>query len=215
MMDTIHKPESVPKKATLINLGSNDEPIFNWVEYIGKFKTNGKIYPHIYGVKFYDRTGAVRTSYFENLDLRNNNKDIPFEDFRFLNFPAADDIKITNGLDTLILFSVTSDRDYDEVREGVVFKDINRVLKVGVKNKFISTKSLQANLKKASGNLYVLTLKGGTKIQYKLSSSCTEPPSELSFINTNDGKAFFLERTCYLELVNKEDLMKIKPDFVE
>ena len=76
-LDTIKKPAFVSSKATLIRMGSEQEPRLEWAEIIGPLVYKGAVYNHIIGVRYFWGANKIDTTYYENLELRNNPEGIP------------------------------------------------------------------------------------------------------------------------------------------
>jgi hypothetical protein len=69
---------------------------------------------------------------------------------------------------------------------------------------------LKCNLEKTGKARYVLRLLDGTEVLYKLSGSCTDEPQTVSFIDIDSGNILFVQKHCFLELVDKNELYKLK-----
>ncbi len=83
--------------ATLLNYGSDVEPIMVWADYIGSLSKKGKVYSHIHGVQyFYEKAGKKDTVYYENIGLRNNTKSFDFKNCSILNYPGDATIQVSN-----------------------------------------------------------------------------------------------------------------------
>ena len=50
--DSLQIPTGMSKNATLLNLGSDVEPILAWADYIGMLHKEGISYSHIHGVRY-------------------------------------------------------------------------------------------------------------------------------------------------------------------
>jgi hypothetical protein len=209
--DTISKPKGMSARAKLLNLGSEEEPVFSWVEYVGPLKKNGIVYDHIIGFKYHFTSGIEEINYYENLNGRNSNETFNSKDYGLVEFPYSGNIKVVNKGDSLFFFQVLTDHKSDEVYNDLRITRMRTVEKVK-DGSILSSEELQCNLKHETGDQYLLTMRDGTKIPYRLNLRCKSIPSEVSFLSRGDGRIYFIERSCFLELTNKKDLSKLKTD---
>lgn len=208
--DSLSRPPNISEFATLLNFGSEDEKIFVWADPIGPLIYNEKEYPHIQGVKFYYVT-AKQTSvlYYENFKLRNDNKKWDFRNSKILNYPGDATLELTNGNDTLLVFWVLETREFERVYNGILFKGMPTIYPNWA-NQYAADVMMEFNIVRNDTSTYILTVTDGTKIAYKLCSRCDKLPQMVSFLNRKDGRIYFIEKECYLELVNKEDVKKFQ-----
>lgn len=209
--DTVKRPASVSRGATLINLGFDDTPVFMWVEYSGKLNLNNKTYPHIYGFKYFDAQGKfLYARYYENMEIRNGTKEFDATpQIEISPFPGDATIHGSNGKDSLLFFHVIESSEFKRIYEGVEYVDMPAVyLETRYGNGFVSDEDVEFNIRKEK-DIYTVTFTG-TAIPFKLCSACKTEPSKVSFLNEQEGRIYFVERECYLEPVNSEDLKKIQ-----
>jgi hypothetical protein len=208
--DTIKRPINISQQATLVNLGFDDMPVYFWVEYAGKLNIAGKQYPHIYGFNYFDILGKLLyTRYYENMDIRNSKKEFDATHSKILPYPGDATVQISNGTDSLLFFHVLESdefkRNYKDIEyirmPAIYFERING-------NGFVSDYDVEFNMKK-EGDIYTITFTG-VPLPFRLCSACKTEPTKVSFINLYEGKIYFIEKECYLEPVNKEDLRKIQ-----
>ncbi len=207
--DTLQKPAYMTGHAALLNYGSDDEPIMVWADYIGLLSKEGKVYSHIHGIQYFYVKAAVRdTFYYENLDLRNNIQVFDFKDFRILNYPGEATVQISNKKDSLLLFAVLESDEFSRTHKGVEFKRMPTIALNN--NRYMADVQMEFNLKKVKEGRYELTLSDTSKVQYKACSNCNITNQEISFLNRQDGRIYFVKQDYYLELVNKEDVKKFQ-----
>jgi hypothetical protein len=88
------------------------------------------------------------------------------------------------------------------------FADSKALETITFPNGFVSDEDIEFNIKKEMDiNTVTFT---GTAILFKLCSACKTEPSKVSFLNEQEGRIYFVERECYLEPVNSDDLKKIR-----
>ena len=210
VQDSLKRPTGVSKKATLINLGSEDMPVYQWVEYVGKLNHDNKPHPHIYGFRFFDAKGKVlSTAYYENMKIRSGSKDFDASDCKILPYPGDATIEVTNGADTLLFFHVLESDEFKRTYNGIEYVRMPAVYyETNYNTGFTSDEDVEFNVKKDK-DIYTVTFTG-TPIAFKLCSACKTEPSKVSFLNEQEGRIYFVEKDCYLELVNSEDIQKIQ-----
>jgi hypothetical protein len=208
-LDSVKRPVGVSLKATLINLGSEDLPVYQWVDYGGKLKYQGKEYPHIYGFKYFDHEGKLlSTTYYENMEIRNGLKAFDAFNSKVRPHPGDATIEVSNANDTLLFFHVLETDEFKRVYDGIEYKRMPAVyFETDYDIGFTSDEDIEFNVKK-DNEKYILTFTG-LAVPFKLCSSCKEEPSKFSFLNGQEGRIYFIEKQCYLELMNSEDLKKI------
>ena len=211
--DTLKRPPFVSGQAKLLRFGSAQEPRMVWAEYIGPLKKNDKVFDHICMIKYY-YTDPVRidTVFYENLEIRNGKINPDWREYKIENDQIDEGtVSITNGKDTVDLFSVLKTDKFDEEYNGIKFTHMPSVREVG-KGSIIATGLVEYNLKQENGNQYLLTLRNGAKIPYQLCAGCKGALEDISFMNREDGRIYLIERSCYLELVNREDAVLLKKE---
>jgi hypothetical protein len=210
MKDTLKRPVNVSKHATLINLGFEDLPVYMWVEYSGKLKQNGQTYPHIYEFQYFDKDGKLsHIEYYENMQIRSGNKDFDASQSKVLPFPGDATIQVSNGHDSLLFFHVLESEEFRRSYNGIEYIRMPTVyLETQYGNGTVSHEDVEFNIRKEM-DFYTVTFTGSA-IPFKLCSACKTEPTKVSFLNEQEGRIYFVEKECYLELVNSEDIMKIQ-----
>lgn len=208
--DTLKRPANVSRHATLINLGFGDSPVYQWVEYSGKLNLNGKAYPHIYEFKYFDSNGKfLYTQHYENIEIRNGNKDFDATNCKVVPYPGDATIQVINDVDTLLFFHVLESDELKRTYNGIEYVRMPAIYyETNYNTGFTSDEDVEFNIKKDK-ETYIVTFTG-TAVPFKLSSSCKEEPSKVSFLNEQEGRIYFIEKDCYLELMNSEDIKKIQ-----
>jgi hypothetical protein len=207
--DTLQRPVGMTQQAALLNFGSEEEPIMVWADYVGTFKNNGKEYSHIHGVRYYYvKADKNDTIYYENIELRSRTKQFDFNNSSILNYPGEATIKVSNGKDTVLLFSVIESDEFAREHRGIVFKRIPTIALNNGNN--TADVELEFNLKEIGNGIFEMALNDGSKIKYRMSSGCNAKETLCSFLNRQDGRVYFVDMDCYLELVNKEDAQKFQ-----
>lgn len=204
------RPTGVSKKATLINLGAEDMPVFQWVEYAGKLNQGNKSHSHIYGFKYFDAKGELlSTVYYENMEIRDGRRDFDVSNYKVLPYPGDATIEVTNGADTLLFFHVLESDEFKRTYNGIEYVRMPAIYYEMKDNiGFTSDEDLEFNIKK-DDDVYTVTFTG-TPIAFKRCSVCKTEPSKVSFLNEREGRIYFVEKECYLELVNNADILKIQ-----
>lgn len=207
--DTI-RPSSVSKQATLINYGGDDMPVYVWVEYAGPLINNGKKYAHIHGIKFsYIKPKKTYTEYYENLDIRNASRKFDFNSGKVQGLPGDANIGLVSGIDSLLLFRVLGNYEFTREFRGMTFSDVSTI-SLNQYGEYVADINIEFNLKKNGNGAYTLTFYDGSTIQYKATSGCKVTNESISFLNRENGRIYLLDRTCYLELVNKKDVKRFQ-----
>lgn len=208
--DTLKRPVNVSKHATLINLGFEDLPAYMWVEYSGKLKQNGQTYPHIYEFKYFDKDGKLSyIEYYENMEIRNGSKEFDASQSKVLPFPGDATIQVSNSRDSLLFFHVLESDEFKRNYNGIEYIRMPAVyLETKYGNGIVSHEDVEFNIKKDK-DVYTVTFTG-TPIAFKLCSACKTEPSKVSFLSEQEGRIYFVEKECYLELVNSEDIKRIQ-----
>jgi hypothetical protein len=210
MQDSLKRPSGVSRKATLINLGAEDMPVYQWVEYVGKFNYRNKSHSHIYGFKYFDAKGNVlSTVYYENMQIRSGRKDFDVTNYKVLPYPGDATIEVTNGIDTLLFFHVLESDEFKRTYNGVEYVRMPATYyEADYDIGFTSDEDVEFNVMKEK-DIYTVTFTHTTPVAFKLCSACKTEPSKVSFLNEQEGRIYFVEKECYLELVNSEDIQKI------
>lgn len=210
--DSIKRPKNVPKQATLINLGFDDLPSYQWVGYSGKLIKDDKVYPHIYGFKYFDIEGKfLHTQYYENLEIRSGSKNFDVSEIKVLPFPGDATIQLSNDTDTLLFFHVLESDEFKRTHKGIEYNRMPTIYEDYNGNGFASGEDLEFNIRKDQ-DLFIVTFtaKGILEIPFKLNSTCGQEPSIVSFMNREEGKIYFIEKGCYMEPVRIEDVRLLK-----
>lgn len=207
--DTLQRPAGMTQQAALLNFGSDDEPIMVWADYIGTFKNDGKEYSHIHGVRYhYVKADKNDTVYYENMELRNGTKQFAFTNYSILNYPGEAAIKVSNGKDDVLLFNVIESDEFVREHRGIIFKRIPTIALNNGNN--TADVELEFNLKEIGNGVFEMALNDGSKIKYRMSPGCKVKMILCSFLNREDGRVYFVDAVCYLELVNKDDVKKFQ-----
>ncbi len=202
--DTLRRPTSITDKAVLLNFGSEEEPILVWADYTGPLSQEGKVYSHIHGVQyFYVKTEQRDTFYYENMELRNHTIEFDFKNCIILNYPGEATIQISNKKNSLLLFHVLESNEFAREHKGIEFKRMPTIALDD--DRFLADVDMEFNLKKVKEGRYDLTLSDTFKVEYKACSNCNITNQKISFLNRQDGRIYFVEKDCYLELVNKDN----------
>lgn len=210
--DTIARPAGIAMDASLVNIGTAEEPIWRWYEYIGALKYKGKVYSHIHGFRACnaDQPNFIDTTYYENMDLRRKNRQFDFTGYKVLE--DYTDIVIMNGKDSITLFPVLEDSSMFVGRK-------NDTLLVAVPS--ISFKEggymlddyIDCKLKMDENRSFQLLLFGGKRVSYVLKGDLPEWPQLISFIDKENGNLYFIDTTYHLELMNKADLVMLNRQY--
>ncbi|MEJ1239603.1 hypothetical protein WBG78_15810 [Chryseolinea sp. T2] len=194
----------------MINLGAEDMPVYQWVEYAGKLMYDGKEHPHIYGFRYFDDKGKLlSTVYYENMEIRSGKKDLDASKTKILPYPGDATIELLNGTDTLLFFHVLESDEFKRTYQGIEYVRMPAVyFETNYNVGFTSDEDVEFSIRK-DNERYVVTFTG-TPVPFKLSPSCKGEPGKVSFLNEEDGRIYFVARDCYLELVNSEDIQKIR-----
>lgn len=208
--DTTSRPPNVSKQATLINFGGDEMPVLVWVEYAGPLVIDGKGYSHIQGIKFsFVKPRQSDKAYYENLEIRNGSRDFDFKRCRVAEIPGDANICLVNGKDSLLIFQVSVYNGSKRVHRGIEFRNMSTI-SLNQYGEYVSDVDMEFNIQREDNGIYTLTLNDGSRIIYKGVSDCNVNESSVSFLNREDGKIYLLNKTCYLELVNKNDAKKFQ-----
>lgn len=202
--DTSQRPTGMTHQAVLLNFGSEDEPIMVWADYAGNFRKDGKKYSHIYAVRYYYVKAEMNdTLYYENMGLRNRSNQFDFKNSTILNYPGEATIKVSKGVNEVLLFNAIESDDFAREHRGIVFK---RMPTISLNNgNYVGDVELEFSLNDIGNRFFEMTLNDGSRVKYKLSGECKEKNPLCSFLNRQDGRIYFVDRDCYLELVNNGD----------
>jgi hypothetical protein len=215
--DSIIRPDNVSNDAWLVNMGFVDKPIFAWVEYVGNYTDNRKIYPHIYQFRYlYHDDKSIDTLNYEwnkgryvNIKLELNN----FKGYSFKLFPGDATIQLKNEENELFLFNVIENHKFDNVFRGISYFRIPTVKIDSIYPEYgLSTDyETRINLEQTEKGAYTVNLiddKGIRAFMYKMNEDCRVTPTKISYLNKENGHIYYIEKDCYLELVDKKDLDK-------
>ena len=208
--DTVKRPSYVPSDATLLRFGSEQEPRLVWADYVGHYRNGQKVYEHILGVRFFYNSKSVDTFFFENFDIRNGKKTFDPKAYKLL-YAQIDEgtLTIANDGDTLHIFSAVHGGP-GPISNGVQMINVPSIQLTNNNQYYIAGSWITSYLKNEGKGLYSLILEGGEKIAYRLNNGCEEGPSVMSFINVEDGKVYFIEKSCWLEIVDTNNVSKLK-----
>jgi len=207
--DTLLRPAGMTQQAALLNFGSLDEPITVWADYIGFFRNDGKKYSHIHGVRYhYVKADKSDTVYYENMELHNGVRQFDLKTYSILNYPGEATIQMGNGKDTILLFHVIESDEFEREHRGIVFKRIPTIASDNGHN--TADVELEFNLREIGNGVYEMTLNDGSKIKYRMSLGCKVEKPLCSFLNRHDGRVYFIDVDCYLELIDQADAQKLQ-----
>jgi hypothetical protein len=184
-----------------------------WAEYFGPLVANGRNITHIIGVKFQSKNNsAPDTMYFENLKLRAGADSLNFNDLLISKTSSDANIELVKGSDTLHFFLALQTSEFDREFNGIQFTQMPTVERNNY-GEIVYNAMIEFNLKNLNKTGYILTLTKGEKIEYKLCSKCQTNPTRLSFLNKETGNIYFIEKDCYLELVDSLDMAKFSSEY--
>jgi hypothetical protein len=213
VQDSIKRPANISPNASLINPGEPEGegmPVYQWVEYAGKLVYDGKEHSHIYGFKYFNDKGSLlSTVYYENMEIRGGKKDFDASKSKVLLYPGDATIQLSNEADTLLFFHVLESDEFKRTYQGLAYTRMPAVyFETNYDTGFRSADDVEFNIDTEGGKYFVTFT--GTTVPFKLSSSCNGEPGKVSFLNYKEGRIYFIEKECYLELVNSEDIQKIQ-----
>jgi hypothetical protein len=207
---TMTRPVYVPGDATLLRFGSAQEPRLVWAEYAGPYRNEGKVYNHIFGVRYFYNTNEVDTLFYENFDIRNGKKTFDPLVYKML-YAQVDESALTiakNG-DTLDVFEAVHGGP-GPMSNGVQMVNVPSVKKAIDNLTYVAGSWITSYLKKEGQSGYSLLLEGGEKIPYRLCDGCHGDPSVIRFINVEDGRVYFIEKDCWMEVIDRKDVTTLK-----
>lgn len=217
--DSIIRPLHISENAWLINIGFIDKPVFNWVEFIGNYQDiDGKIYSHIYQFRYFDELGNdPNTLSYEWNKARNNKVNLKitnFEGFTFNQFPGEGTLLLKNDEQEITLINVMEFHEFDRTFRGIPYFGIPiaQIDSMYLENGIVYTGDTKINLEQTKKGEYKVRLlddKGVRAIMFKMNESCMEIPTKISYLNTENGHINFIEKGCYLELLDESDLSEI------
>jgi hypothetical protein len=211
--DTLQRPAYMTQQATLLNYGSDVEPIMVWADYIGTLSKEGKKYPHIHGVQYYYVKADKRdTAYYENVELRSGAKKINFKNVKILEQPIGGaNIGFFDGKDSLWLFYVIENDEFKAEHKGVEYRRPPTIYLDKFKE-YVSDDDIRVNIKSDGNDKYRVTFidNGIVAAPYKLHGNCKGELETISFVNKENGCIYFISQDCYLEPINRDDLKKLQ-----
>lgn len=138
------------------------------------------------------------------MELRNRSMKFDFKNRSILNYPGKATIQISNKKDSLLLFHVLESDEFAREHKEIEFKRMPTIALDN--NRYLADDDMEFNLKKLKDGKYELTLSDTSKVEYKACSNCNITNQEISFLNRQDGRIYFVDQDYYLELVNKDDV---------
>lgn len=211
--DTIVRPDHVSSKAKLINLGFVDAPVYVWIEYIGNYIENGKMYNHIHGIKHtYTNVNLIDTAYYEHDDGRTiDTIENRFKEFKIIPYPGDGTYKLVDGNDSLLLFNVMQLIDSQQVVKGKEWQMAVPTTRINHNGEKVSGAEAHVHLEKENDDIYLVSLiddKGMRTLRFQKYGDCSLD-TKLSYLDRQEGKLYFVPKDCYLEILDKENLSKL------
>ena len=216
--DSIIRPAHISTNATLINLGFIEEPSYSWVEYVGSYREGEKTYPHIHQFKYSDQFGGnADTLNYEWNESREREKELEindFKDYTFIPFPGNGTIQIKKGKNEFILFNVLEFHYLDRVFRKTPYFRVPTVKTHSIhpEHGLVSDDDTEINVRRTEEGYYnvkLIDIKGIREVKFKKNEECKESTTKISYMNKVNGKIYFVQSGCYLELVNPKELNKI------
>lgn len=205
---TESRPENIPISASLINLGSEDKPVFQWVDYYNVMNNNEIIYPHIYGFIFWEYSGSVIDTFYYEFDGSRNLEDrASFEGCKIEPYPGDVTLKvITNNspqlCDTIYMFRVNGGKESWIVFENNSFKRLP------------TTNFNQDSIKVSGYDIYLSVVpfldyysvkiigNGGVdSFKYVLEGNCDNLDIHFSYFDQTTRMIYPLDKNCRFQLI--------------
>lgn len=211
--DSIAPPEGMSENANLLNLGSKEEPILAWVDYMGTFRRNGKNYSHIHGIRYcYLSDNQSDTIYYENLELRKGLKE-----FNFIGCKIPDqvtgqgDMTIVNDKDTITMFNVLEKVTLKSKVDGIEYRKPYSI-KFNDNKEVIYADDIRVNISKKDINKFIVSFIDDDLIgiAYGMNNNFDIEKELISFVNREDGKIYFTNKDYFLYPLNSQDVIKLK-----
>lgn len=211
--DTIVRPDHVSHQAKLINLGFVDAPVYVWIEYIGNYIENGKVYNHIHGIKHtYNNANFIDTAYYEHDEGRTTDTiKNRFKGFKIIPYPGDGTYKLIDGNDSLLLFNVMQLSDSRQMMKGKEWQMGVPTTRINHNGEKVSGAGTHVHLEKENSDIYLVSLiddKGMRTLRFQKFGNCMID-TELSYLDKQEGKLYFVSRDCYLKILEKSDLPKL------
>ncbi|WP_212005421.1 hypothetical protein [Chitinophaga sp. HK235] len=209
--DTVKRPAGVSNSATLKNVGEDGLPVYVWMEHVGPLIYKGVRYPHIQRVKYHyvGNRPTIDTFFFENMELRNGERNFNFKGCTVLRKSGDRHLYLANGKDTIFMFAALENYNGTNIYRGLKFVSYPTV-SIKANQQYIPDDDLALNIKELGKSSYLVTLDDGTVLKYNLCSTCTGAKGPISFLNREDGRLYFANKNCYLELADNKDLDRIR-----
>jgi len=207
-IDSIPRPPNISPKGILMNFGGGEIPVYAWAEYIGPLKYGAKIFPHIIGVRYYyQKSGDTDIVFYENLEYRNKLLRINLDSSAILPSYSISKLLLKHDNDTLYFFPVLEDSSLAETYKGVNYVRINSV-KRSNENLLNYSGDISISIVFEKSNYLVrFNRRNNNFFKYKIGPQCEGPLSKISFLDKTDGNIYFLEKNCYLEPIDREEVL--------
>ncbi len=208
--DSIPRPENVSPRASLIDLGFVELPVYKWVQIDGNLSINGERYDHILKLLFFNVDGSkVDTVFYESRSLRKEGLKFNFDsDYRVERFPGDLTLKITTEESSIVVFRVMDNGRFKTVYKGMEYSRLPTTSLRESTGDLVSDEKIRYNLKKSTKGFIVTYF--GVPLEYEFSSGCPSSPELVSYMDRSNGNIYFVEKGCFLKLVNPKDVEKIK-----
>ncbi len=209
--DILVKPSHVAASAKLINLGFADVPVYVWIEFIGHYKEKRQIYDHIYGIKHtYYNQNHVDTSFYETaFSRRSHLSEDGINNANLVPYPGDVTYGLIHRRDTTFLFIVMQ-KD-TQVIDGKTWQMNLPLVKLHNKGEKISNDAVDVRIDTIKDDVFLVSLigeRGKKKIKFKLHGDCAID-TRMSYLDQSEGRIYFVPKDCYLELVDKRDIVHL------
>jgi len=200
----IVRPDNISEYARRFNMGSDDNPVFVWVEITGNLELNGKIYPHILGLRYTYENGGTDTSFYETSGRRDLN--YKPSDVSALWHPGSTIRLMGRGYNDSILFNVLEvamEMDGEDDLDAVGW----RIVPTCRKNR-MSGAEVHVQIKKTAEKEFLVILMDGQgngykRRMYKTDNDKIDENMIISFFDWADGKIYFIDKDCFIEPLDK------------
>ncbi|WP_338813083.1 hypothetical protein V9L05_17240 [Bernardetia sp. Wsw4-3y2] len=145
--------------------------------------------------------------YYENMQSRKG-KVFDLKNSQISLYPGNTTLQIITEKDTLLFFSVLELKELRNWRDSLEYLRIPSIY-YNEDSLLVAGEDIRLHISEKQKRDYIVYIDYEHIIPYRLCSDCKSLPTEISFFNRENGNIYFIERSCYLELIYKTDLNKI------
>ena len=201
--DTI-RPNNIGQSARLINVNFDDDPIYQWIEYVGLLEGS----TDVHGFRFYNQDGSQPSmNYYKRFG--GIDTDTPYQQFDIMLGLGTSNLWLKHKDEQAWFCYINTEKNQEIVYKGKSFKEVTSVNNVKYENweapfNVVVSPEVYLHFERLSDGLYNVfvmdELKQGKIVKYELRSNREVDLEIISYFDWRDGKIYlpgglFLEPT--------------------